>query len=259
MLCPTWLGSFCLVAILLILVYAWINYGESGLSLTHRVPAEILVVEGWIGREGLRAAVDEFERGGYRSIVASGGLTSGRWEDQPSSYAQMAAAEMIRLGVSKDRIFVATSENTESHRTFESAVAVWRTLRNAGIEPKAMNVFTFGPHARRSALVFAKVNAHGANIGVIGWLPSGYEKEPWWRSSERSKELLEETLGYLYEVLLNSGRHSSSPLESTSAQVLPHPNLATRVATPYLESRDQAERNPGWKEVRFAYSDKSTR
>ena len=232
-LCPTWVGSFCIAAILLVLVAAWIKYGESYLALTHRLPADILVADGWIGRKGLRAAVDEFERGGYRYIVASGGLTSGRWEDKPSSYAEMAAGEMIRLGVPKERIVVATSENTESHRTFESAVAVWRALRDAGIEPKALNLFTLGPHARRSALVFDKVNPHGVKIGVIGWLPPEYKTEAWWRSSERSRELLEETVGYLFEVLLNSGRRSNSRVESTSAESVPHLNLATAVATPF--------------------------
>jgi len=54
------------VAILFILVVAWFTYGESYLEATHRLPADILVVEGWIGRKGIRAAVDEFERGGYR-------------------------------------------------------------------------------------------------------------------------------------------------------------------------------------------------
>jgi DUF218 domain len=232
-LCPTWAGCFCFATILLLLVIAWINYGESYLALTHRVPADILVVDGWIGRKGLRAAVDEFERGGYRFIVASGGLTSGRWEDEASSYAEMAAGEMIRLGVPKEKIVVATSENTESHRTFESAVAVWRTLRDAGIKSKALNLFTLGPHARRSALVFAKVSSLDVKIGVIGWLPAEYKTEPWWRSSERSRELLEETVGYLYEVLLNSGRRSNSLVESTSAESVPHLNLATAVTTPF--------------------------
>jgi hypothetical protein len=73
-------------------------------------------------------------------------------------------------------------------------------------------------------VVFAKVNSHGAKIGVIAWLPPEYKMEPWWRSSERSKELLEETRGYLYEVLLNSGRHSNSSLESAPPQRVPHPN-----------------------------------
>ena len=123
-LCPTWAGSFCVAAILLVLVAAWLYYGESYPALTQRLPPDILVVEGWIGRKGIRAAVDEFEHHGYRYIVASGGLTSGRWGDEPASYAEMAAREMIRLGVPKERIVVATSENTETHRTFESAVAV---------------------------------------------------------------------------------------------------------------------------------------
>jgi hypothetical protein len=79
------------------------NYGESFLAWTDRVPADTLVVEGWIGREGIRAAVDEFEHGGYRYIVASGGLTSGLWEDQPTNYAVMAGREMIRWGVQKNR------------------------------------------------------------------------------------------------------------------------------------------------------------
>jgi uncharacterized SAM-binding protein YcdF (DUF218 family) len=139
-------------------------------------------------------------------------LTSGRWGDQPpQSYAEMAACEIMRLGVPKERIVVATAEIAETHRTFESAVAVWRTLRQAGIDPKTINVFTLGPHARRSGLVFSKVNSHGPEIGVIGWMPPDYKAEPWWRSSERSRELIEETVGYVYEVLLNSGRRSNAP------------------------------------------------
>ena|ERR1700716_4698264 len=96
--------------------------GSHSLALTRRLPADVLVVEGWIGREGIRAAVAEFEHHGYHYIVATGGLTSGRWENKPESYAKMAAAEMIRLGVPNERIIVATPEYTERCRTFESAV-----------------------------------------------------------------------------------------------------------------------------------------
>jgi hypothetical protein len=219
---PTWMGSLCLAAILFILVAIWVNYGESYLSLTHKVPTDILVVEGWIGRKALRAAVDEFDRGGYRYVVASGGLTSGRWEDQPTSYAEMAASEMIRLGVPKERIFVATAESNENHRTFESAVAVRRVLQAAGIHPQGVNVFTLGAHGRRSHLVFAKVDGPGTEVGVISWTPPDYLASPWWRSSERAREMLEETIGYLYEALLNSGRGSNIPLGDTSSDSAQH-------------------------------------
>jgi DUF218 domain len=209
--CPTWAGWFCLVAIFLLVFSAFFFFGESFLTETDRVPADTLVVEGWIGRSGLRAAVDEFRRGGYVRVLAAGGLSSGRWEDQPQSYAEMAANELIRLGIPRERVTVAMSENTERYRTFESAVAVWRAIRLAGNKPRGINIFTFGPHARRSIMVFTKVNSDVEKIGVIGWCPPEYQGDGWWQSSERSKEFFEETLGYLYEVLLNSGRPSNSP------------------------------------------------
>jgi len=209
--CPTWTGLTFALLIFAALVAVWFNYGESYLALTQRSPADVLVVEGWIGRKGVGAAVDEFKRGDYRYIVCTGGLTANRWEDQPASFAELAAAEMIRLGVPRTSIVVATAKITESHRTFESAVAVWRTLQEEGIDAMALNVFTLGPHARRSALVFSKVNSPGSKIGVIGWVPAEYKNEAWWQSSDRSRELLDETVGYFYELLLDSGRRSNSP------------------------------------------------
>jgi hypothetical protein len=209
--CLTWVGFLCILTILAGLAAVWISCGESYLTVTCRTEADILVVEGWIGRQGIAAAADEFQHGGYRLIICTGGFTSGRWEDKQASYAEMAASEMVRLGVPQSSILVATAAITENHRTFESAVAVRRTLQASGVEPKGFNVFTFGPHARRSALVFAKVNSNVSKVGVIGWVPSEFKREAWWHSSERSRELLEETVGYVYEVLLNSGRGSNSP------------------------------------------------
>jgi uncharacterized SAM-binding protein YcdF (DUF218 family) len=232
--CPTWVCSLLIASIFLIAVAWWFTHGESFLASTQRLPADVLVVEGWIGRQGIRAAVAEFKRSGYRYIVATGGLTTGRWEDEHASYAEMAGGEMIRSGVPKERVIVATSKHTESHRTFESAVAAWRALRDADIRPKAINVFTFGAHARRSGLVFAKVDSPGTEVGVISWVPPEYEAEPWWRSSERSRELLEETAGYLFEAVLNSGRRSNSPGGNTSADSVQHPKPAPTVATPSL-------------------------
>src|SRR5258708_36150216 len=126
-------------------------------------------------------------------------MRSDRWEDKPANYAEMAADELIRLGVPKEEILVVTSKNTEVRRTFESAVAIWQTLRDAGIKPKALNEFTLGPHARRSALVFAKVNSYDCEVGVIGWQPPGYYTDAGWQASERSKTLRLESVRCTYE------------------------------------------------------------
>jgi len=189
----------------------WCSRGESFLSSTERLPANILVVEGWIGPDGIRAAGTEFRQHGYEFIVATGGLTAAeRWEQGGRSYAEGAKQELIRAGVPLERIIVAPARDTQSQRTYESATAVWRALQVRGIQPKAMNVFTFGAHARRSRLVFAKVEAQATRVGVVSWAPSSYETGPWWRSSDRARELIAETAGYLYEVFLNSGRGSNS-------------------------------------------------
>jgi hypothetical protein len=187
--------------------------GEDFLASTRRLPAEVLVVEGWIGYEGVDAAAAEFERGGYRYVVASGGPVDDRWEVEHASYAELAGRELIRSGVPQDKVIVAPAPDTERQRTYQSAVAVWRALHARGIRARALNVFTLGPHAGRSRLVFAKVHGPETQVGAIGWVPPEDRAMPWWRSSERAKGLLTETAGYLYEVLLNSGRFSNAPGE----------------------------------------------
>jgi hypothetical protein len=206
---PTLSGALAVVVLLVIpVIWLWI-YGESYFSLTHRLPAEVLVVEGWIGEDGIRTAAAEFARGGYRYIVATGGQT----DDQlnASNFAELAGQELIRSGVPSNRIIIAPISEVEHRRTFKSALAAWRALQNRGIHPEAINVLTLGPHARRSRLVYAKVYAPTAQVGVIAWKPSYYDTEPWWRSTGRTKCFLKEIVGYPFEVLLNSGRSSNSP------------------------------------------------
>jgi DUF218 domain len=198
------------MAVVLAFSLIWLcMYGEPFFSLTRRLPAEVLVVEGWIGDEGIGAAAVEFERGGYRYIVATGAQIPDRRD--PANYAETTEQELIRLGIPEDKIIIAPIREVEHRRTFKFAVATWLALQKRGIHPEAINVLTLGPHARRSRLVYAKVWAPSAQVGVIAWEPPNYQTEPWWRSSGRTKCLLKEVVGYPFEVLLNSGRGSSSP------------------------------------------------
>ena len=140
---PTWIGWGLIAAGLAVPVVWWALAGESFLSLTERLQAEVLVVEGWIGRDGMRAAATEFERGGYQYVVTSGGPASGRWEKNPLTYAEMADRELIRSGVPKERIIVAPSKSTESRRTYESAVAVFHALQARIIRAQVVQYIHF--------------------------------------------------------------------------------------------------------------------
>jgi len=210
-LLPTPLGWLCLLLLALAPPATWWFWGEAFLARTQRAPPDVLVVESWIGLEGIRAAGAEFSSGGYRCIATTGGFTGRYWSQQRTRYSEIARRELTRLGIPDDRIISAPDLDAEHDRTFTSAAAVWQQLRAAGLRPAALNVFTIGTHARRSRLVFARVFGGETIVGVIAWIPPGNDAGPWWRSSYRAGELIKETVGYAFEALLNSGRRSNSP------------------------------------------------
>jgi hypothetical protein len=170
-----------------------------------------LVVEGWIGLEGMRDAAQEFADGKYNLIVTTGGLTGERWNVERWNYAEMAAKELRRLGVAPDHILVARAREIESQRTFEAASAARRTLKSNNLEPATINIMTRGPHARRSRLIYAKVFGPHTKVGVISWIPVSERSTPWWGSTDRASDLIKESVAYPFELILNSGRTSNSP------------------------------------------------
>jgi hypothetical protein len=206
---PTRLGWALGLGGLLAAILGWWFGAEAFLQKTDRRSTEALIVEGWIGIEGVRAAKEEYERGGYRYIISSGGLTSNRWGTRRWSYAEEAQKLLLRLGVPADRIILAPAPDTDSQRTYTTAAAVREKLATLPLQLASADVFTLGVHARRSRLVFAKTLA-GVDVGVISWKPKRYGSGRWWQSSERSADLLKETVGYTFELVFNSGRLSNS-------------------------------------------------
>lgn len=207
---PTPLGwSIGFLAIILPAL-GWLWKGESFLARTDRAPADVLIVEGWIGRAGLEAAKVEFETGGYRYLVTGGGLSRSDWDHQQWNYAHEAAQLLVYLGLPPDKVIEAPAPDSIRQRTFVTALAVRQVLSDKGLHFNAANVFTVGAHARRSRLVFAKVLDSRIQVGVVSTPYATYRPEPWWRSSERADAFIKETVGYFFELLLNSGRTSNS-------------------------------------------------
>lgn len=203
---PTPSGWVCLLLPTVALLLAWCFCGESFLSATNRIPAQVLVVESWVGRDSVVEALREFQRGGYQLLVTAGGPTGDKWAVRNWNYAELAAEELLRHGLPKDQLLVAPTSEWENQRTYHEALAVRRALEAHAGPLAAINVWTRETHARRSRLVFAKVFGPQTRVGVIAWSPVGAMTGPWWKSSRRSRDVLEETIGYFLELLLNAGR-----------------------------------------------------
>ncbi|MGH7957839.1 MAG: hypothetical protein ACREH8_12650 [Opitutaceae bacterium] len=206
---PTWKGWLLLLVIFVAPVSVWAWFGEAFLLRTGRIAADTLVVESWIQPDGLHAAAAEYRSGGYRHLVVTGGLTGSKGTSRRRSYSALAERELVAAGIGGDAIIAAETPDVDNQRTYVMAVSVRDVLQARGIRPAGLNIFTAGAHARRSRLVYAKVFAPEVDVGVITWTAwDRTSNVPWWRSSERTLELIKETLAYTYEFLFSSGRRS---------------------------------------------------
>ncbi|MFT3781749.1 MAG: hypothetical protein QM790_06990 [Nibricoccus sp.] len=204
---PTLTGWGLIVAVLLAPFVYWFFRGEKLLSLTDRKQADILVVEGWMHELALFAAAREFETGGYKFIIATGEYTAEAGSPYRWSYSDIAEKTLRRAGVPADKIIRVPAEYVNNRRTFTTASIVRRYLEEQLHKKEAtLNVFAFGAHARRSRLVYKKALGDHFTVGVVSWRPAEDFLTPWWKSSERAKDLLVETFGWFFELLFNSGR-----------------------------------------------------
>src|ERR1044071_6791578 len=202
----TWFGWLALLFSFGAVSCIWLLEGEAFLAISDPLPARVLIVEGWIGEEAVRASIDEFRRGRYERAITTGGLSGDYWSQQRWNYAEATREQFLNSGVAQDSVTSASSAATESGRTYVCAVAARDSLAALGFERGKASVFTRNVHARRSRLVFQRAFGSNFQVGVVAWHPPGYDHTPWFRSSSRSEEFFKETAGYLFELILHSGR-----------------------------------------------------
>jgi len=62
----------------------------------------------------------------------------------------------------------------------------------------SLNVLTQGAHARRTRLLYQKAFGNNVAIGVIAVSNSDYEPTHWWRYSDGVREVIGESIAYIY-------------------------------------------------------------
>ncbi len=170
------------------------------LAVTDRVDAQVLVVEGWVHRFAIRAAVAEFRTGAYARIYTTGGPVDGDggYTNDYNTAASVGAGLLRQAGVAPDLIQVVPARLVGRDRTYASAAALRDWLCEHQVAVTAINIVTEAPHARRTRLLFQEAFGPGVRVGIIAAQNPDYDPAHWWRTSEGVREVIGEGLAYLY-------------------------------------------------------------
>ena len=169
------------------------------LAHTEPVGARVLAVEGWIDAEGLDQAIAAFRSGGYIQVVTTGGPIE-QWPGLHgySTYAERAADYLTHHGVSKTQVTAVPAPKSAQDRTFLSAVMVREWAKGRGLALDALDVFSLGPHARRSRLLYQLAFGPRVAIGVYAARTNDYDAGAWWRTSIGARDVLTQAVGWLW-------------------------------------------------------------
>jgi len=181
----------------------------SFLAVTDSVPSEYLVVEGWAPPYCLKAVAAMANRGGYRKVFTTGCRALEEWGvPAEATYAELGAERLQTLGMSNGLVQAVPSRVERKDRTYNSALALKEWCATNHLALRSLVVVSLGPHARRSRLLFQKAFGGEVKIGIMAVEDQAYEPGRWWASSEGVREVVGESIAYLYARLLF---HPSEP------------------------------------------------
>jgi hypothetical protein len=198
---PTWRGLL-LLFLLVALAGAALLFGLYPF-LAQQAPRNggALVMEGWIDDDSLPEVLQQCRAHPFAVIYTTGHPVEPRSPIREyGTYASYGAARLRELGL--PNVIAVPSPPVVRDRTFSSALALRDWMRAHGGPPREITIFTPGPHARRSRLLFQRAFGDEAEIGVVSIAPREYDTHRWWRSSAGFRDVTGEAIAWLYARLL---------------------------------------------------------
>ncbi|NES85714.1 MAG: YdcF family protein [Moorea sp. SIO2B7] len=196
-----WLLILLLVLVLMLFIITQI---QPFLAPSYPIKASALVVEGWVEDEVIEGAIAEFKRGDYRILITTGvPLFRGYHLAKYKNYANLAAATLIKLNFDPNKIVAVPGPKVSRNRTMACAIALSQWLSNSELQIKSINIYADDVHTRRSWLIFKEALAPDFEVGAIAHPAIKYEPKFWWTSSEGVRQIISETIAYLYACLIS--------------------------------------------------------
>ena len=215
----SWGGRLLVTALVVVGGYVMIVNIHPFLAVTHRVNTNVLVVEGWVSRYSIDAAAAEFRNGSYERIFTTGGPVegSGGYVNDYQTSASVGADLLKKVGVTDESLQMVPSHVIGRDRTYSSASALRDWFRDHNVTVNKINLLTEDCHARRSRLLYEKAFGKNVSVGIIAIPNPDYDPKHWWRYSDGVREVIAESIAYLYARLCFYP--STSPHLEKAAQI----------------------------------------
>jgi len=197
---PTLWGALIIIVTLVMLGGFAVKNFATFLALNVPVSSRYLVVEGWVSKLSLEQALVEFQQGKYELLITSGGPDLSDFASAYASYAEKAAAELIKMGIDPTKVIIASSPASAQDRSYLSAVMVRNKLmEHLKILPESINVYSSDVHSRRSYYLYKLAFRNTATqIGIVATDSDRFNLNYWWQTSEGAKSVLTEMFGWLW-------------------------------------------------------------
>jgi len=192
-------GWLLILGIVVLAVFLLLTQVYYLLAPTRPVKANILVLEGAVPDYVLDSAVAEFNRNHYKLLVTTG--TPLEWGHLLVTYgntASIASASLKKMGFDTTRLVAVWTDEIRNDRTYNSALEFGSFLRHYDPGVKAINLMSYGPHSRRSQMMFQAALGDSIQVGIISIKSYYYGADNWWKSSKGFREVLNEFLGYIF-------------------------------------------------------------
>jgi hypothetical protein len=218
---PTFWGWLALCALFGAAAVLGVRHAYGFLSPNEPVGAHVLVVEGWIPAEELDQAVTAIGAGRYERVVTTGGPIENDWERPDGrTYAARAHDYLVRRGVPSDLVTPLPAPASAQDRSYLNAVMVRDWIERTAPGTDAVDLFSSGPHSRRSQLLHRMAFGAKVRVGILAATPASYEPAAWWRTSAGARDVIGEAIGWVWAELFF---HPGAPGSHEERWAVPDP------------------------------------
>jgi hypothetical protein len=159
------------------------------LCINKPVQADVLVIESWLSNCMLKEAATEFSHGGYRYCLVTG---------KKNKAIRSPVDALVRFGIDSNKVKSAEAKMHKGYNTFYMAQAAQEWLIVNDPTVSRINVFTAGPHGRKSWIINKRVFGKKYNIGILCASVEKCNSQMWWQSKRGTFFLVKYGLGCIY-------------------------------------------------------------